>query len=138
MFCAIVAGTIPSAKVAENGTTLAFVTIDPWSDGHVLVIPKQHSVDFTSISADDPTATTLAAQRIAEVMHSQLGTDGVNLLNSCGAAAWQTVPHFHLHVIPRYHDKAKDRLELPFRPGSPSSHRAKNEYAWNRGIDEVG
>src|SRR5690606_37899490 len=90
----------------------------PGSDGHLLVIPKRHSVDLLDISAEDLTATVLTAQRIAKVVPAQLGADGVNLLNCTGAAAWQTVFHFHVHLIPRYRDRMKDRLELPFEPGS--------------------
>lgn len=119
LFCEIVAGTIPCAKVSEDATTFAFMDIDPGSEGHLLVIPRQHSANLVDISADDLAATTLAAQRIAKVTISELGADGINLLNCCGAAAWQTVFHFHLHVIPRYLDKRKDRLELPFEPGRP-------------------
>lgn len=101
----------------EDATTFAFMDIDPGSDGHLLVVPKRHSADLIEISPEDLTATTLAAQRIAKAVLSELGADGVNLLNCCGAEAWQTVFHFHLHVIPRYHDRAKDRMELPFKPG---------------------
>lgn len=129
VFCGIVAGTIPCAKVAEDATTFAFMDIDPGSDGHLLVIPKRHSADLVEISADDLTATTLAAQRIAKVVLSELGADGVNLLNCCGAEAWQTVFHFHLHVIPRYRNKDKDRLELPFEPGMPADAEAIAERA---------
>lgn len=129
VFCAIVAGTIPCAKVAEDGTTFAFMDIDPGSDGHLLVIPKRHSADLVDITADDLAATTLAAQRIAKVVLSELGADGVNLLNCCGAEAWQTVFHFHLHVIPRYRDRDKDRLELPFEPGKPADADAIAERA---------
>ena len=120
VFCGIVAGRIPCAKVAEDASTLAFMDIDPGSDGHLLVIPKRHSADLVTISEGDLAATTLAAQRISKVAISELGADGVNLLNCSGAAAWQTVFHFHLHVIPRYRDKGKDRLELPFEPGQPT------------------
>ncbi|MEE6282829.1 HIT family protein [Georgenia sunbinii] len=129
VFCGIVAGTIPCAKVAEDATTFAFMDIDPGSDGHLLVIPKRHSADLVEISADDLVATTLAAQRIAKVALSALGADGVNLLNCCGAEAWQTVFHFHLHVIPRYRDKDKDRLELPFEPDMPADAVAIAERA---------
>ncbi|HEX4092989.1 MAG TPA: HIT family protein [Trebonia sp.] len=129
VFCGIVAGTIPCAKVAEDATTFAFMDIDPGSDGHLLVIPKRHSADLVEISADDLAATTLAAQRIARVALSELGADGVNLLNCCGAAAWQTVFHFHLHVIPRYRDKGRDRLALPFEPGRPADAGAIAERA---------
>ncbi len=129
VFCGIVAGTIPCAKVAEDAETFAFMDINPGSDGHLLVIPKRHSADLVEIAADDLTATTLAAQRIAKVALSELGADGVNILNSCGTAAWQTVFHFHLHVIPRYRDKSKDRLELPFEPGRPADADALAERA---------
>lgn len=129
VFCGIVAGTVPCAKVAEDATTFAFMDIDPGSDGHLVVIPKRHSADLIEIPADDLVATTLAAQRIAKVVLSELGADGVNLLNCCGPAAWQTVFHFHLHVIPRYRDKGRDRLELPFKPGMPADAGAIAEFA---------
>lgn len=129
VFCGIVAGAIPCAKVAEDATTFAFMDIDPGSVGHLVVIPKRHSADLVEISADDLAATTLTAQRIAKVVLCELGADGVNLLNCCGAAAWQTVFHFHLHVIPRYRDKGKDRLELPFEPGMPADTEAIAEHA---------
>lgn len=118
-FCEIVAGNIPCAKVTEDDTTFAFMDIDPGSDGHLLVIPKRHSADLIEISPEDLTVTTLAAQRIAKVALSELGADGVNVLNCCGTEAWQTVFHFHLHVIPRYRDGGNDRMELPFEPGMP-------------------
>ncbi|GGF31627.1 hypothetical histidine triad (HIT) protein [Williamsia phyllosphaerae] len=116
VFCDIVAGDSPSVTVAEDDTTLAFMDINPASDGHLLVIPKRHSTDLLDIPAEDLTAVTLSAQRIAAVAVRELGADGVNLLNCCGADAWQTVFHFHLHVIPRYVDKARDRLTLPWTP----------------------
>lgn len=118
LFCGIVAGTVPSVRVAEDATTFAFMDINPAADGHLLVIPKRHSKDLLEISADDLKATTLTAQRIARAAVQELGSDGVNLLNCCGADAWQTVFHFHLHVIPRYVDKTKDRLTLPWQPGA--------------------
>ncbi len=119
IFCNIVAGTAPSVRVAEDETTYAFMDINPASDGHLLVIPKRHSTDLLDIPSDDLAAVSVAAQRIAAVAVRELGADGVNLLNCCGADAWQTVFHFHIHVIPRYVDKAKDRLTLPWRPGIP-------------------
>jgi histidine triad (HIT) family protein len=129
VFCGIVSGTIPCAKVAEDATTFAFMDINPGSDGHLLVVPKRHSRDLLEISADDLTATTLAARRIAKAVVSELGPDGINLLNCCGSAAWQSVFHFHLHVIPRYRDRSKDRLELPFEPGIPGDAGAIAERA---------
>ncbi|MGV9709115.1 HIT family protein [Gordonia sp. NPDC003424] len=123
VFCAIVDGAVPSTRVAEDDTTYAFMDINPASDGHLLVIPKRHSRDLTEISVTDLTAVTLTAQRIAKVVVDELGADGVNLLNCCGADAWQTVFHFHIHVIPRYRDKSKDRLGLPWKPGVPGDQK---------------
>jgi histidine triad (HIT) family protein len=88
--------------------------INPATRGHALVVPRRHARDLLEISPEDLAATALAAQRIARRIQEQLGVDGVNLLNSCGEAAWQTVFHFHVHVIPRYHD---DPLRLPWTPG---------------------
>lgn len=129
VFCGIVAGVVPSAIVAQDDTTVAFMDIAPGSDGHLLVIPRRHSADLLEISTEDLTATTLAAQRISRVVISELGADGVNLFNCCGSAAWQTVFHFHLHVIPRYHDKTRDRLELPFEPGRMADPAVLAEHA---------
>lgn len=129
MFCGIVAGTVGSAKVTEDEATLAFMDTDPGSEGHLLVVPKRHSVDLMDITGQDLTATTLAAQRIARAMVSGFGADGVNLFHCSRAAAWQTVYHFHLHVIPRYHDRTRDRLELLFQPGRPADPEAIAAHA---------
>ncbi|WP_070385125.1 HIT family protein [Rhodococcus erythropolis] len=118
LFCGIVAGSVPHVKVAEDETTYAFMDINPGSNGHLLVIPKRHSKDLFEISPEDLAAVTLAAQRIAKSAVEVFEADGINLLNCCGADAWQTVFHFHLHVIPRYIDKTKDRLVLPWQPGT--------------------
>lgn len=113
IFCKIVAGELPATVIAEDERTLAFMDINPGSRGHALVIPKEHARDLTEIGADDLTAVTLAAQRLAVRAKQRLGAEGINLINSCGARAWQTVFHFHLHVIPRYAD---DSLRLPWTP----------------------
>lgn len=119
IFCAIVAGQAPSAPIAETETTFAFMDIQLAADGHLLVIPKRHSADLLDIPAQDLAEVALESQRIARSVVEVWGADGVNLLNCCGAEAWQSVYHFHMHVIPRYRDKAKDRLRLPFEPGVP-------------------
>jgi histidine triad (HIT) family protein len=114
LFCKIVAGEIPSTKVDEDERTVAFMDINPATRGHALVIPREHHRDLLDVPADDLAATVAAAQRLAARAVERLGADGVNLLNSCGRAAWQTVFHFHVHVIPRYED---DPLRLPWTPG---------------------
>ncbi|ALG84476.1 HIT family protein [Gordonia phthalatica] len=119
IFCGIINGAIPSAKVYEDEATYAFMDINPASEGHLLVIPKRHSKDLLEIPTEDLAAVTATAQKIARQVVGELGADGVNLLNCCGADAWQTVFHFHLHVIPRYRDKGKDKLVLPWQPDVP-------------------
>ena len=113
LFCKIVAGEVPSTRVHEDERTIAFMDINPATRGHALVIPRAHARDIHVVDPDDLQAVALAAQRLATRARDKLGADGVNLLNSCGRAAWQTVFHFHVHVIPRYEG---DPLRLPWTP----------------------
>jgi histidine triad (HIT) family protein len=118
IFCKILAGELPSTIVDEDERTIAFMDIAPATRGHALVIPRAHSADLLSVDPEDLAATAFASQRLATRMRERLRVDGVNLVNSCGAIAWQTVFHFHIHVIPRYAD---DPLRLPWvpTPGDP-------------------
>jgi histidine triad (HIT) family protein len=113
LFCKIVGGELPATVVAEDERTLAFMDINPATRGHALVIPREHAADLLEIGQEDLAAVAAAAKRLAARAKEALGADGVNLINSCGAAAWQTVFHFHVHVIPRYRD---DPLKLPWVP----------------------
>lgn len=113
LFCKIVAGEIPSQRVDEDERTIAFMDINPATRGHALVIPRAHSRDLLEIEHEDLIATIAAAQRLARTAVERLEAPGVNLINSCGAPAWQTIFHFHIHVIPRYED---DPLRLPWTP----------------------
>ncbi len=115
IFCKIVAGEIPSTIVDESERTIAFMDISPATRGHVLVIPRAHAADVHEIDPEDLAAVAAMAQRVAGKARENLGAEGVNLLNSSGAAAWQTVFHFHLHVIPRYDG---DPLRLPWVPAA--------------------
>jgi histidine triad (HIT) family protein len=119
IFCRIISGDIPGQIVDQDEKTVAFMDINPATRGHALVVPRRHARDLLEIDADDLEATIVAAQRLAHRMTERLGAAGVNLLNSCGRAAWQTVFHFHLHVIPRYDG---DPLRLPWTPspGDPA------------------
>jgi histidine triad (HIT) family protein len=114
LFCKIVTGEVPATIVAEDERTIAFMDINPATRGHALVIPRAHARDIYALDPDDVQAVALAAQRLATRARDKLGADGVNLLNSNGRAAWQTVFHFHVHVIPRYEG---DPLRLPWVPG---------------------
>jgi histidine triad (HIT) family protein len=114
IFCKIAAGEAPAAVVHEDERTGAFMDIAPATRGHMLVIPRRHARDLLEIELEDLEATVAVGQQLAKRAIERLGADGVNLLNSCGRAAWQVVFHFHLHVIPRYQD---DPLKLPWVPG---------------------
>jgi histidine triad (HIT) family protein len=118
IFCKIVAGELPATVVASEERALAFLDINPATRGHTLVIPRAHAQDIHDVGADDLAATISLAQRIAATARERLGADGVTLLQSSGSAAWQTVFHFHIHVIPRY---SGDPLRLPWvpAPGDP-------------------
>ena len=113
LFCGIVAGDVPAQIVDSDEHTVAFMDINPATRGHALVVPRTHAADLFEISDDDLGRTMLAARRLARRMRTALEPDGFNILNSCGATAWQTIFHFHLHVVPRYED---DPLELPWVP----------------------
>ena len=113
IFCKIAAGEMPAEVVQEDDATLAFMDINPWTRGHALVIPRRHSRNLYDVDDRDLAATAAAAKRLGTRMRDRLGVDGVNLLNSCEPAAWQTIFHFHVHVIPRYDG---DPLRLPGRP----------------------
>jgi histidine triad (HIT) family protein len=113
IFCKILAGELPAEVVQEDEHTIAFMDLNPWTRGHALVTPRNHSRDLLDVSDEDLARSMSAAKRLAGRMTERLGADGVNLLNACGSAAWQTVFHFHVHVIPRYED---DPLQLPTRP----------------------
>jgi histidine triad (HIT) family protein len=122
LFCGIVAGEVPATIVDSDEHTVAFMDINPATRGHALVVPREHATDLLSIDGEDLAAVARAGQKLAHRMKEALGADGVNLLNACGAAAWQTVFHFHLHVIPRYAD---DPLQLPWIPAPGDAEEIK-------------
>jgi len=122
LFCKIAAGEVPATIVAQDERTISFMDVNPATRGHALVIPRAHAEDLLSVPEEDLHACAGAAQRLARRCKERLGTDGVNLLNSCGGAAWQTIFHFHVHVIPRYDD---DPLQLPWVPGAGDEEEIK-------------
>ncbi len=113
IFCAIASGDAPAEIVDSDQHTVAFMDINPATRGHALVIPKVHSADLMEIADEDLERTNLAARRLAARMDETLQPAGFNVINACRSAAWQTVFHYHLHVIPRYED---DPLKLPWIP----------------------
>ncbi|MGO9977270.1 MAG: HIT family protein [Solirubrobacteraceae bacterium] len=113
LFCKIVAGELPAYLIAEDERTIAFLDINPARPGHALVVPREHCRDLIDVDAKDLAAVALTAQRVAGGLQERLRADGVNLISSCGAAAWQVIFHFHVHVIPRFEG---DKLRHPWIP----------------------
>jgi histidine triad (HIT) family protein len=113
LFCGIIAGDVPAEIVDSDEHTVAFLDINPATRGHSLVVPRTHSTDLMNVPEDDLVRTMSAARRLAARITKALTPDGFNVLNACRPAAWQTIFHYHLHVIPRYED---DPLKLPWIP----------------------
>ncbi len=134
LFCGIVDGSIPSQTIDSDERTVAFMDINPATPGHALVVPRAHSADLLEIAPEDLSATMLASQRLAGRMKEVLAADGINLINACGAVAWQTVFHFHIHVVPRYED---DPLKLPWIPEPGDSDEIAATAARLRGEDDA-
>ena len=105
IFCGIVVNPSGSDVVLEDESVLALMDINPATDGHVLVIPKEHSVGLTDIAPEIAGQMMAVAQRLAQAMKdSDQGCEGVNLFFADGEVAFQEVFHSHLHVLPRFRD----------------------------------
>ena len=107
VFCKIRDGQIPSMKIFEDDRTLAFMDINPLGPGHRLVIPKTHAATIFEADLEDLHAAIATAQQVARAIREALAPDGLNILQANGAAAFQSVPHFHLHLIPRWANDGK-------------------------------
>ena len=115
IFCRIVAGEIPSARVYEDDAFIAFLDIRPINRGHVLIVPRVHIDRLTDLPGDVLAREMPLAARIARAVLAATGATDFNLLNSNGAAAGQEVFHHHLHVIPR---RPGDGMKLSLQPES--------------------
>lgn len=125
IFCKLANGVFPTATVYEDDDFRAIMDIEPAAKGHVLLIPKKHMADLLSA---DPAVLAKAlpvASRIANAMKKALNCDGVNLLQNSGEAAWQSVFHLHIHLIPRYDG---DLIVFPWDKNSYAEGEAQ-EYA---------
>jgi histidine triad (HIT) family protein len=117
IFCRIVRGDLPAYRVFEDEATLAFMDIFPVTDGHVLVIPKSHCADVFDASEEALRAVASAAHRVAAAIRAALAPAGLMVFQLNGAAAGQTVFHYHMHLMPRRPDEP---LALHSRvPGRP-------------------
>jgi histidine triad (HIT) family protein len=107
VFCKIRDGQIPSVKIHEDAVTLCVMDINPLNRGHCLVVTKRHAATLWEADEADLAAAIATAKRVALALRSALNPDGLNLLQANGPAAFQSVPHFHLHLIPRWKDDGK-------------------------------
>ena len=102
IFCAIAAGRAPAIVVHEDEHTMAFMDINPATSGHVLVIPRTHACDLLDVSGEDLEHVMRTVQFVARAVDRALQPDGLNLIQANRIAAFQSVYHFHVHVIPRW------------------------------------
>lgn len=101
LFCAIIAGDIPSKPVYADDHAYAFLDINPFTRGHTLVVPRRHVADV--LDPDAPLAEIAPAiGAVSRLLVARLGADGLNMLSNAGAVAGQEVFHLHVHLIPRY------------------------------------
>lgn len=115
-FCMIVRGDIEAEVVLEDDRTLSFMDINPIADGHALVVPKAHARDLHAIAGEDLQAVVVSAQRVAAAVQRAVRPGGLNLLQANGPAAGQSVPHFHMHIVPR-HEGDDLKLCWEHKPG---------------------
>ena len=107
VFCKIRDGQIPSVKVFEDDKTFCIMDINPLNAGHCLVITKVHAATLFESKGADLEAAIGTARRVARAIKAALAPEGLNMLQANGAAAFQSVPHFHLHLIPRWNGDGK-------------------------------
>jgi histidine triad (HIT) family protein len=107
VFCKIRDGQIPSIKLYEDARTLCIMDINPLNSGHCLVLTQAHAPTIFDADSADLAAAITTAQRVARAQRTALRPDGLNMLQANGAAAFQSVPHFHLHLIPRWTNDGK-------------------------------
>ena len=108
LFCKIINGNIPCYKIYENDYVLAFLDINPDSDGHTLIIPKKHFTDLDDIDSDTLVEIFKAAKLIKKMLEEKLGCEGIVLQQNNGFV--QEIKHYHLHLKPYY--KNKNSIEM--------------------------
>ena len=126
VFCKIRDGEIPSMRVYEDDRTLAFMDINPLNAGHCLVITKTHAPTIWESDPADLQAALTAAQKVALGLRNAVKPDGLNVLQANGPAAFQSVPHYHLHLIPRWNNDGKG-FDWKLVPGDRAQIQAIGE-----------
>lgn len=123
IFCKLANGDIPTNSLYEDDIVKVIFDLGPASQGHVLVIPKQHYDNIYSIDEDTAGHIFKVVSKIAKVLNKALDCEGMNILQNNGAIAGQTVFHFHMHIIPRY---TNDSVKITWKPGETDSAQIQN------------
>ncbi len=126
IFCKIVSGDLPSTKIYEDETVLAFMDINPVEEGHALVIPKKHLDPITNVPDNILKEIIAVVKKIASAQLTALNASGVNISQANGSGAGQEVPHIHFHIIPRY---STNPQEANWKPGKYKSNEKINQIA---------
>ena len=113
VFCEILRGNEPASFTYQDDTVVAFMDVQPITHGHMLVVPREHAVLMSDVNETTAMRAFRVARQLASVVRERLGAGGVNLFVADGEIAFQDVPHFHVHVIPRY---PNDGFSLTFPP----------------------
>ncbi|MBP2313865.1 HIT family protein [Azospirillum soli] len=108
IFSRLIAGELPCAKVYEDEQTFAFMDAGQVNPGHVLVALKRPAPTILDVSEDEAAALFRTVHRVAKAVQAAFEPEGITLLQANKAAGWQTVPHIHIHVVPRYEGDGAD------------------------------
>lgn len=103
LFCKIIAGEIPSKQVYADDKAFAFLDVEPWQEGHTLVVPRRH-VEHAVVDAHVLAEVAPAVKAVSELLGARLGATGFNVLTNVGPDSGQAVFHAHVHVLPRHAD----------------------------------
>lgn len=115
IFCKIANGEIPSKTLYEDEQFRVILDLSPATKGHALILPKEHYANLFELPEERAAGAMLLAKKMSAKMNERLRADGINLVQNNGEAAGQTVMHFHLHLIPRYHE---DGQHIMWKPGT--------------------
>lgn len=118
IFCKIANGEIPTRTVYEDADFRAILDMGPATQGHTLILPKDHAANLYELPEEIAAKVLPTAQKVAKLLREKLGCDGMNLVQNNGEIAGQTVMHFHLHLIPRYENDGQKILWAPTQPSA--------------------
>jgi len=138
IFCKIVHGEIPSARILETGEAVAFLDINPINHGHTLLVPKEHHAHLGELTEAVAAQAGSLLPRLCRAITAATGADGLNVIVNNGRAAGQTIEHCHWHIIPRFHD---DSVNWPwphcdYAGDELNQMRFRIERELNLGLDQ--